>query len=442
MDLKTKEKITIFWFRRDLRLHDNAGLYYALRSEHPVVPLFIFDRNILDDLEDKKCPQITFIHRAIANIRKELNAVHSDIIVECGFPDEIWDQLSKTYDIAEVYTNTDYETYATERDHRVYEIVKNKKTAFKSVKDQVIFEKKEILSGQNTPYTVFTPYSRAWKQKLDDFYLSSYPTKKYFKNLLRWEGSAIPSLEKLGFETSDYNFPSGQISVDLLKNYGEQRDFPARDATSRIGIHLRFGTISIRELVRKSREHSEEFLNELIWRDFYQQILWNYPEVGQGKAFRSPYDNIKWRYDKDDFKKWCEGKTGYPLVDAGMRQLNAIGFMHNRVRMVTASFLSKHLLIDWRMGEAYFTEKLLDYDLAANNGGWQWAAGSGTDAAPYFRIFSPAAQAEKFDPQQEYIKKWVPEFGTDAYPEPMIDHQVARERCLKAYKQALNPEDQ
>ncbi|SDF14497.1 deoxyribodipyrimidine photo-lyase [Dyadobacter soli] len=442
MALKTKDKITLFWFRRDLRLHDNAGLYYALRSGYPVVPLFIFDRNILDDLEDKKDPRLTFIHETVDGIRNELKERDADMLVEYGFPAKVWEKLVEEYDIAEVYTNTDYEPYATDRDKEVYRILKKKDIVFKTCKDQVIFEKQEILSGQGTPYTVFTPYSRAWKEKLNDFYLKSYPNKKYFMHFQKWAGPALPSLKEMGFERNDFDFPSNHVDNALLKDYAKERDFPAKEGTSRIGIHLRFGTVSIRDLARQARDHSDTFLNELIWRDFYQQILFNFPHVGKGEAFRKAYDFIKWRYDKADFQKWCEGKTGYPLVDAGMRQLNAIGFMHNRVRMVTASFLSKHLLIDWRLGEAYFAQKLLDYDLAANNGGWQWAAGSGTDAAPYFRIFNPASQAEKFDPKMEYVKKWVPEFGTDEYPGPMVDHKEARERCLKAYKDALDKANQ
>jgi deoxyribodipyrimidine photo-lyase len=438
MSLKTKKKIAIFWFRRDLRLHDNAGLYYALKSGYPVVPLFIFDKNILDDLENKKDSRVIFIYQALESLRDEMKENGGDIMVHYGLPGEIWKTLSNEYDIAEVYTNTDYEPYATERDREIFKIVNEKKTVFKSCKDQVIFEKKEILTGQNSPYTVFTPYSRSWREKVNDFYLSSYPTKKYFNHFLKWKGAAMPSLKEMGFEATETDFPSNKINAELLKSYHDQRDFPAMEATSRMGIHLRFGTVSIRKLARKAKEYSDTYLNELIWRDFYQQILWNFPHVGTGKAFRSAYDHIKWRYDTDDFKKWCEGKTGYPLVDAGMRQLNEIGFMHNRIRMVTASFLSKHLLIDWRLGEAYFAEKLLDYDLAANNGGWQWAAGSGTDAAPYFRIFNPAAQAKRFDPKGEYIKKWIPEIGTDEYPEPMVDHKMARERCLRAYKEALD----
>lgn len=438
MSLKTKEKITLFWFRRDLRLHDNAGLYYALRSGYPVVPLFIFDRAILDDLEEKKDLRLGFIDLAVRKIRGELNQYDADIRVEYGFPVKIWEQLVEEYDIAEVYTNTDYEPYAIHRDKEVYKILKKRAIPFKTCKDQVIFEKQEILTSQGSPYTVFTPYSRAWKEKCSDFYLSSYPNKKYFSKFQHWKGPGLPTLEEMGFAHVHYDFPSDHLTSALLKNYDKERDFPAAEATSRMGVHLRFGTVSIRELARQAREYSGTFLNELIWRDFYQQILFNFPHLGKGEAFRKAYDHIKWKHDKADFEKWCEGKTGYPLVDAGMRQLNATGFMHNRVRMVTASFLSKHLLIDWRWGEAYFAEKLLDYDLAANNGGWQWAVGSGTDAAPYFRIFNPASQAEKFDPEGEYIKKWVPEIGTANYPEPMVNHKMARERCLKAYKDALD----
>lgn len=438
MSLNTKEKITLFWFRRDLRLHDNAGLYYALRSENPVVPVFIFDKTILDDLDNKEDKRLTFIHQNILEIQRELQTLGADILVFYGHPTDVWQELSEKYDIAEVFTNTDYEPYATERDTAVARILRSRKAELKAYKDQVIFEKQEILSGQNTPYTVFTPYSRMWREKCNDFYLSSYPNKKYFKNFLKWGGSTIPSLQEMGFKSTDTDFPSSEISAELLENYETSRDFPAMEGTSRIGIHLRFGTVSIRELARFAKKHSNLYLNELIWREFYQQILSNFPHVGKGKAFRAPYDDINWGYDKEAFQKWCDGKTGYPLVDAGMRQMNAIGFMHNRVRMVVASFLAKHLLLNWRLGEAYFAEKLLDYDLAANNGGWQWAVGSGTDAAPYFRIFNPEAQAKKFDPKGEYIKKWVPEFGTNAYPEPMVDHKMARERCLREYKKALD----
>jgi len=433
-----KEKIAIFWHRRDLRLHDNAGLYYALKSGYPVLPLFIFDKVILDQLENKEDKRITFIYNAVTALKNQLHQSDSDILVRYGNPIDIWKSLVEEYDIAEVYTNNDYESYAKDRDGQVKELLKKGAAEFKSCKDQVIFEKQELLTGQNTIYSVFTPYSKAWKTKMNNFYLSSYPTEKYFGNFLKISSLPVPSYKEMGFVETDHLFPSDEVDSDLIEDYAETRNFPAVAGTSRMGIHLRFGTISIRDLARKARKHSETFLNELIWRDFYFQILWNFPKVGEGKAFRADYDKIKWRNNEEEFSLWCQGKTGYPLVDAGMHQLNETGFMHNRLRMVTASFLIKHLLIDWRWGEAYFAQKLLDYDLSANNGGWQWVAGSGTDAAPYFRIFNPDAQAQKFDPKGEYIKRWVPELGTMDYPEPMVDHKFARERCLKVYKEALD----
>jgi deoxyribodipyrimidine photo-lyase len=436
--MSAKEKVAIFWHRRDLRLHDNAGLYHALRSGYPVIPLFIFDRNILDKLDNKADKRLTFIHNALSGIQQDLRKIGSDILVEYGLPKIVWREIFDKFDIAEVYTNHDYEPYAQERDQEISVLLKTKNIPLKSFKDQVIFEKQEVLTGQNTPYTVFTPYSRAWKAKLNNFFISSYPVKKYLDHLLKIRLPETPSLKDIGFEKTDDVFPSMEVYDELLNKYEEQRNYPAIDGTSKLGIHLRFGTVSIREMARKARVNSDTWLNELIWRDFYHQILWNYPHVGKGHAFRSEYDRIKWRNNEKEFKAWCEGKTGYPLVDAGMHELNETGFMHNRVRMVTASFLTKHLLIDWRWGEAYFAEKLLDYDLAANNGGWQWAAGSGTDAAPYFRIFNPAAQAEKFDKKGEYIKKWVPELNSLNYPPPIVDHKFARERCLKAYKEALD----
>jgi deoxyribodipyrimidine photo-lyase len=434
----SENKIAIFWLRRDLRLHDNAGLYHALRSGLPVLPLFIFDKNILNALETKHDRRVAFIHQTIRDIQYALNETGSGMIVEYGTPKAVWVKILDEYNVAEVYTNHDYEPYATERDGDIADALQKRNITFKTFKDQVIFEKGEILSGQNTPYTVFTPYSRAWRAKCDDFFLSSYPTKKYFKNFFQTNIKSVPSLEDMGFKTTDEPVPSSTVSGDVLKKYEEQRNYPALAGTTHIGMHLRFGTVSIREMARMARAHSDTWLNELIWRDFYHQILWNFPKVGKGQAFRAEYDNIKWRNNEEEFKAWCEGKTGYPLVDAGMHELNETGFMHNRVRMVTASFLTKHLLIDWRWGEAYFAEKLLDYDLAANNGGWQWAAGSGTDAAPYFRIFNPTAQAEKFDSKGVYIKKWVPELNSLDYPAPIVDHKFARERCLKAYKEALN----
>jgi deoxyribodipyrimidine photo-lyase len=439
----SKQKIALFWHRRDLRLHDNAGLYHALKSDFPVLPLFIFDKNILDDLEDKRDRRVEFIRQEIAEMHGKLSKEGSSILVKYGKPMDIWKEILDEFDVAAVYTNHDYEPYAKKRDGDIADLLKKKDISFKTYKDQVIFEKEEILTNKGTPYTVFTPYSKSWKEKLNSskekgFYVKSYPTEKYFKNLYSTRNLAIPDLKDMGFEAVGEPFPSKNVRDEKLEKYEDLRDYPATPGTSRLSIHLRFGTISIRELARQAMEHSETFLNELIWRDFYQQILWNFPHVGEGKAFREEYDNIKWRNNEEEFKKWCEGKTGYPMVDAGMRELNATGYMHNRMRMVTASFLVKHLLIDWRWGEAYFDRKLLDYDLASNNGGWQWAAGSGTDAAPYFRIFNPTSQAEKFDPQKKYIKEWIPELNSMDYPQPIVDHKAARERCLKAYKKALD----
>ncbi|CAG4988598.1 Deoxyribodipyrimidine photo-lyase [Dyadobacter sp. CECT 9275] len=440
MILDQKEKIAIFWYRRDLRLHDNAGLYHALRSGLPVLPLFIFDTHILNKLGNKSDKRVTFIHTTMESLKEELKKHGADVLVKYGAPEKMWEEVLSAYNVTEVYANHDYEPYATERDTTIKTLLHNNQIPFKTYKDQVVFEKTEILNGQNAPYTVFTPYSRAWREKCNTFFLSSYPTVQYLGKLAKTDELPFPSLKSMGFEHSGSTFPSENVPDQLLKKYEEQRNYPALKGTSRLGIHLRFGTVSIRELARRAFENSNTWLNELIWRDFYHQILWNFPHVGNGKAFRADYDRIRWRNNEHEFKCWCEGKTGYPLVDAGMHELNETGFMHNRVRMVTASFLSKHLLIDWRWGEAYFAEKLLDYDLAANNGGWQWAAGSGTDAAPYFRIFNPAAQASKFDPRGEYIKQWVPELNSMNYPEPIVDHKMARERCLKAYKEALNKE--
>ncbi len=432
-----KRKIAIFWFRRDLRVYDNAGLYHALRSGYPVLPLFIFDRHILDALDNRQDRRVAFIHHTLAELKENLRKFDSDLLIEHGTPVTSWEQIIEQYNVAEVYTNHDYEPYSIQRDQEIEELLNKKNIRFKSFKDQVIFEKQEILTDQGTPYTVFTPYSANWKNKINDYFLSAYPIKKYLRHLLKVRLPQMVSLEDLGFEDSPEPFPPQEVTPELLEKYEEQRNYPAIEGTSRLGIHLRFGTVSIREIARKAYNLSPAFLNELIWRDFYQQILWNFPKVGKGFAFRPEYDLIKWRNNEEEFKAWCNGKTGYPLVDAGMHELNQTGFMHNRVRMVVASFLSKHLLIDWRWGEAYFAEKLLDYDFASNNGGWQWAAGSGTDAAPYFRIFNPAAQTEKFDHKGEYIKKWLPELNSLAYPAPIVDHKFARERCLRAYKEAL-----
>ena len=430
-------KISIFWFRRDLRLHDNAGLYHALKSGNPVLPVFIFDKNILDKLEDKKDRRVEFIHNAVSEMQNELLKLGSSLLVKYGSPEEVFPALLNEYDVSEIYINHDYETYAHDRDNAVKEFAMSEGIEFKTYKDHVIFEKNEVLSGAGTPYTVFTPYSRKWKEKLNEFYLKPYPVEEYSANYLKTEEKSIPSLGDMGFEKVEYNFPSKEVRENIVRNYAEKRNFPAIEGTSRLSVHLRFGTVSIRDLARKARDLSETWLNELIWRDFYANVLHHFPHVGQGHAFRREYEKIEFRNNEQEFQRWCEGKTGYPIVDAGMRELNATGFMHNRVRMITASFMIKHLLIDWRWGEAYFAKKLNDFDLASNNGGWQWAAGSGCDAAPYFRVFNPRLQTEKFDKSLEYIKKWVPELNSFDYPQPIVDHDFARKRVLEVYKNAL-----
>lgn len=444
--------ISIFWFRRDLRIDDNAGLYHALRGQHSVLPLFIFDQHILEKLEDRDDARVGFIHRSITALADELRELGSSIIVKLGRPIDVWRELLDQHSIAVVYTNHDYEPYAIERDDAVRKLLESRSVAFHTFKDHVIFEDQEVVKQDTSPYTVFTPYSRRWLEKLDSrtskvagprsedvsFYLKSYPARKYAKNFFKTKTLSIPSLKEIGFvENKSIAIPAPTVPRGLVRTYDKTRDFPALAGTSRLGIHFRFGTISIREKARNARELNKVFLSELIWRDFYSQILFHFPRV-VGNAFRPEYDKIEWRNVPGEFDRWCAGQTGYPIVDAGMRELSATGFMHNRVRMVTASFLTKHLLIDWRKGEAWFARKLLDFDLASNNGGWQWAAGCGTDAAPYFRIFNPTEQQKKFDADGEYVRRWVPEVGTPKYPEPMVEHKFARERCLAAFKKALS----
>jgi deoxyribodipyrimidine photo-lyase len=444
--------ISVFWFRRDLRLEDNAALYEALKGEWPVLPLFIFDRHILDKLSNRADARVEFIHQTLVEIKKELKELGSDLLVKYNTPEEAWPEILDEFEVKAVYTNRDYEPYARERDEKIKGLLEKEEIPLRTFKDHVIFEEEEITKKAGGVYTVFTPYSRTWKAKLDEledtieengqqaklsYYLKPYPTEKYFSNFYQVDKELpLPTLSEMNFHATNTEIPGKTVSRGLIKDYDKKRDFPALEATSRLGIHFRFGTISIREKARRARQLNETFLNELIWRDFYAQILANYPHVAEN-SFRPEYDYIEWRNNEAEFAAWCKGETGYPIVDAGMRELNATGFMHNRVRMITASFLTKHLLIDWRWGEAYFAEKLLDFDLASNNGGWQWAAGSGTDAAPYFRIFNPTSQMEKFDKEKVYIKRWVPEYGTASYPEPIVDHKMARERCLATYKEGL-----
>jgi deoxyribodipyrimidine photo-lyase len=426
--------ISIFWFRRDLRVHDNHGLFQALQGEYPVLPLFIFDRNILEDLEDRDDARLSFIHRQIEALKQTCGAFHA----EYGYPLDIWKKLLDALPIQAVYTNRDYEPYAIKRDADVESLLKERGIPLHTFKDHVVFQYDEVLKDDGKPYTVFTPYSRKWKARLQQEGLTEYPSENFLGNI--WAeapASAIPGLAEMGFEPSSLAIPPASVPQGLIRSYDKTRDFPAIEGTSRLGLHFRFGTISIRQKARKALELNETFLNELIWRDFYAMILAHFPHVATG-PFKKAYDFIEWRNDPEEFEAWKEGRTGYPIVDAGMRELAATGYMHNRVRMVVASFLTKHLLIDWRWGEAWFARKLLDFDLASNNGGWQWAAGCGTDAAPYFRVFNPTAQQEKFDPELAYIRRWVAEYGTAAYTAPIVEHKMARERCLEVYKRALD----
>lgn len=430
-------EVNIIWFRRDLRLTDNAALYHALKANLPVVPVFIFDTNILNDLHDKHDKRVTFIYHALRQMQEQLEKLGSTLEVYYGTPEEAYQKLLKKYKIGAVYTNRDYEQYAIDRDVAIGDLLVKNSAAFRSYKDQVVFEYKEVVKDDGLPYTVFTPYSRKWKAALSEFYLSSYPDRKYYKQFYQQSPVSFPSLEKMGFTEAAFDFPDAEVNGRLIEHYDRTRDYPGINGTSRLGIHLRFGTISIRKLARDAKAKNETFLNELIWRDFYHMILSQFPHVRAGNSFRQEYDHIRWRNNEKEFERWCKGETGYPIVDAGMRELNTTGFMHNRVRMITASFLTKHLLIDWRWGEAYFAEKLLDYDYAANNGGWQWAAGSGCDAAPYFRVFNPTLQTQRFDKELEYIRKWVPELDSMEYPAPMVVHEEARKRALDTYAKAL-----
>ncbi|MFN5183641.1 MAG: cryptochrome/photolyase family protein [Bacteroidota bacterium] len=431
-----KKKIAIFWFRRDLRIEDNAGLYYALKSGLDVIPIFIFDKNILDSLENKEDRRVDFIHQCLENLQKEFLKYQSTLLVFHSSPSLAFEELTKKFEVEEVYTNHDYEPYAMQRDQKISDFLKSKGIIFKTFKDQVIFERSEVVKADGKPYTVFTPFSKVWKQKLSDDHLKSFTSEKLLGNLHKHKYISVPSLSEIGFLKTDLNAPSINANEEIIRHYEDKRNFPFLEGTTRLGIHLRFGTISVRKLARKARSLNEQFLNELIWREFFMAILFHFPHVVT-QSFKKEYDNIDWRRDESDFKKWCRGETGYPIVDAGMRQLNETGWMHNRVRMIVASFLTKHLLIDWRMGEAYFAEKLIDYELSANNGNWQWAASTGCDAAPYFRIFNPSEQVKKFDPDLKYIRTWVKDLEEISYPQPIVDHKFARERALKTYKLGL-----
>ena len=429
-----KDKLNIFWFRRDLRLEDNAGLYNALKAGLPVMPLFIFDTDILDKLENQADARVEFIFNALIELDSELRQYGSALLTLAGRPAELWKEIIKKYDISEVFTNRDYEPYAINRDIEVESILKESGIKFNTFKDQVIFEMNEVVKPDGKPYSIYTPYSNKWRENLGGSDIPDYKINPGMN--FHQFSSKLLSPEETGFKTKGIDYPAKKVREDIIKNYDKTRDIPSIEGTSRLSVHLRFGTVSPRMLVKQAMKLNDVWLKELIWREFFMMILYHYPHSAVS-SFKPEYERIEWRNNEEEFEAWCNGSTGYPIVDAGMRELNATGFMHNRVRMITASFLCKDLLIDWRWGERYFAEKLLDYELSSNVGNWQWAAGTGCDAAPYFRIFNPASQQQKFDPELTYINKWVPEYGNFGYANPIVDHKAARERTLKAYKEAL-----
>ncbi|MFW5777845.1 MAG: cryptochrome/photolyase family protein [Bacteroidota bacterium] len=431
------DKHTIFWFRRDLRLYDNKGFYHALKDSGNVIPVFIFDTDIIDSLP-KNDARVEFIHRSLEKINKQLEENQGQIYIFQGKPVEIFQKLIKDINIKAVYSNKDHEPYGINRDQEIADFLASKDIPFRSYLDHLLFEKEEVLKKDGNPYTVFTPYKNKCYEVLNQKkHFETYDSEKLLQNISLPQKRKFPGLRDIGFQPSGIRFPEKEQSTYIIPEYDKTRDYPARKGTTRLGVHLRFGTVSLRKLAKYALKHNQTFFNELLWREFYAMILWHFPHVSN-KSFKAKYDKIEWQNDQENFKKWKMGKTGYPIVDAGMRQLKETGYMHNRVRMITASFLTKHLLIDWRWGEAWFAEKLLDFELSSNNGGWQWSAGSGCDAAPYFRIFNPHEQLKKFDKNFQYVKEWVKEWDSDQYPEPVIDHKFARERCLKVYKEALN----
>lgn len=433
-----EKTINIFWFRRDLRITDNHGFYAALTAGKPVLPVFIFDAVILLDLE-KDDSRVTFLLREVQKLHHLFKQRGSFFRIFHDKPLEAFRLLLVDYQIDTVFFNQDDEPYAVSRDREVTNFLASAGVKCLSFKDHVIFHRNDILNEAGKPYSVFTPYSKKWKTLLSGEHLQAYPSEKNLDCLLRTGSRCEDDPVEIGFRPGNFPIPPSEIDPEILRNYHQKRDFPAEEGTTRLGIHLRFGTVSIRNVTAAALAHSDTFLNELIWRDFYIDVLWHFPHVWK-RSFHPAYDYIPWISPGEEFVRWCEGTTGYPMVDAGMRQLNETGYMHNRVRMVVASFLSKHLLTDWRLGEAYFAGKLLDYELASNNGGWQWAAGSGCDAVPYFRVFNPLLQQKKFDPNEIYVRRWIPEYGTARYPKPIVDHRMARERAVRIYRQALRKE--
>lgn len=432
----SKPKVTVFWFRRDLRLHDNHGLYQALSGQYPVLPVFVFDREILSAISDPYDKRMDFIHQTLEKMNRDLQKVGASIMEIHARPVDAFKQICAGFDVQNVFANHDYEPYARKRDELVGDFLKVNGIPFFTLKDQVIFEKSEIMKNDGRPYQVYTPYVRSWKKKLQESELPHYPSEQFLHKFLKMPPQDLPKLKDPGFSDWAPAIPPEVPDIKKITSYHATRDFPGSDGTLRTGIHLRFGTASIRQMVRLGQQWNVQWLNQLIWREFFIMILYHYPQVVT-ENFNKKYDRFRWRNDEGEFHRWCRGETGYLLVDAGMRELLETGYMHNRVRMVAAGFLTKHLLIDWRWGEAWFAEKLLDYELASNNGNWQWVAGSGCDAAPYFRIFNPVIQAEKFDPERQYIGKWLKKDDI-SNSRPMIDHAFARKRAIAAYKELVS----
>lgn len=463
----------LVWFRRDLRDFDHAALYHALKKHTKVFCAFIFDAEILDALPSHADRRVEFIHGSVVELDRSLHQRGGGLIVRHGKAQALIPALAARLGVAEVFTNRDYEPAAIARDEEVAECLRALGIGFVACKDQVVFEKDEVLTRSATPFSVFTPYKKAWLAALTDFHLKAYPVAKYARHLAPMpEGESIPSLADIGFEPTNLvevgiepGMAGGRKLLDdflrRIDRYKARRDFPARKGVSYLSVHLRFGTVSIRELARlacaRGGEGAHTWLSELIWRDFYFQILWHHPRVVT-HAFRPEYDRVQWDEAPALFEAWRDGRTGYPIIDAAMRQIAHSGYMHNRLRMVVASFLTKDLGIDWRWGEKYFADQLNDFDLAANNGGWQWAASTGCDAQPYFRIFNPLNQSEKFDPDGSFIRRYLPELakvpdkfihapwtmppidqklagceiGKD-YPAPIVDHAQARARTLARF---------
>ena len=423
-----KKEVSVFWFRRDLRLEDNCGLFEALKLDYPVLPIFIFDDEILNELP-KNDARISYIYNSLQHLNNELQQIQSSLYIKKGAIIDIWKKILAEFNVKSVFFNRDYEPYAIKRDLKVTELCKANNTEVHSFKDQVIFEKSEIVKENKKPYTIYTPYKNKWWKLFKNKELEFYPLENIKNNFLKTTFN-FPSINEIGFMVSNIKVKS--INKNAILEYEKFRDFPEQE-TSNFSVYLRFGLISIRKLFKYAEPKNTTFCNELIWREFFMQILCHFPFVVK-ENFKSKYNFINWRNNENEFKLWSKGETGYPIVDAGMNELNKTGYMHNRVRMIAASFLTKHLLIDWRWGEAYFAKKLLDYDLAANNGNWQWVAGTGCDSAPYFRIFNPTTQQQKFDSDFSYIKKWNPNYKS--IPE-IVEHKFARLRYLNAVKVSL-----